>query len=86
MLPLVGGPLSRWTESVKEAVANYMNPGHLFRELGWTYFGPENGHDEPRLETLLRDLARVKGPVLLHVVTEKGRGYAEAHARTPPTR
>ena len=34
MLPLVGAPLARWTESVKEAVANYMNPGHLFRELG----------------------------------------------------
>jgi len=77
MLPVVGGPLSRWTENVKEAVANYMNPGHLFRELGWTYFGPENGHDEPRMETLLRDLARVKGPVLLHVITEKGRGYGK---------
>ena len=89
MLPLVGAPLSRWTESVKEAVANYMNPGHLFRELGWTYFGPENGHDEARLETLLRDLKRVKGPVLLHVVTEKGRGYGKptkdaAHALSAP--
>ena len=89
MLPLVGGPLSRWTENVKEAVANYMNPGHLFRELGWTYFGPENGHDEERLETILRDLARVKGPVLLHVITEKGRGYGKptkdaAHAVSAP--
>jgi 1-deoxy-D-xylulose-5-phosphate synthase len=89
MLPLVGGPLSRWTESVKDAVANYMNPGHLFRELGWTYFGPENGHDEARLEVLLRDLRRVKGPVLLHVVTEKGRGYGKptkdaAHALSAP--
>lgn len=89
MLPLVGGPLARWTESVKEAVANYMNPGHLFRELGWTYFGPENGHDEARLEVLLRDLQRVKGPVLLHVVTEKGRGYGKptkdaAHALAAP--
>ncbi len=77
MLPVVGGPLARWSESVKEAVANYLNPGHLFRDLGWTYFGPENGHDEQRLETLLRDLNRVKGPVLLHVVTEKGHGYAK---------
>ena len=89
MLPVVGGPLARWGESVKEADANYINPGHVFRELGWTYFGPENGHDEARLETLLRDLARVKGPVLLHVVTEKGRGYERetkdaAHAVSPP--
>jgi 1-deoxy-D-xylulose-5-phosphate synthase len=89
MLPLVGGALSRWAENVKEAMANYLSPGHVFRELGWTYFGPENGHDVLRLETLLRDLHRVEGPVLLHVITEKGRGYAEptldaAHAVSPP--
>ncbi len=76
-LPLVGGPLSRWAGNVKEAIANYINPGHLFRELGWTYFGPENGHDAESLERLLRDLKRVSGPVLLHVVTEKGRGAPE---------
>jgi 1-deoxy-D-xylulose-5-phosphate synthase len=89
MVPLVGSALSRWAENFKEAFANALSPGHLFRELGWTYFGPENGHDEPRLETLLHDLTRVKGPVLLHVVTEKGRGYARptsdaAHAVSPP--
>ncbi len=89
LIPLVGAPLSRWAASVKDAVANYVSPGHLFRDLGWTYFGPENGHDEPRLETLLRDLQRVKGPVLLHVVTEKGRGAPvqgtdAAHAVSAP--
>jgi 1-deoxy-D-xylulose-5-phosphate synthase len=89
MVPLVGERLAKWTKAVKESVANYLNPGHLFRELGWTYFGPENGHDEPRLETLLRELQRVKGPVLFHVVTEKGRGYGKptkdaAHAVSPP--
>ena len=88
LLPLVGGSLSRWVGSVKDAVANYLSPGHVFRELGWTYFGPENGHDVLRLETLLRDLQRVEGPVLLHVVTEKGRGYQTpgddaAHAVSP---
>ncbi len=88
LVPLVGGPLSRWAASMKEAVANYLSPGHIFRELGWTYFGPENGHDEPRLEVLLRDLQRVEGPVLLHVVTEKGRGAPvpgrdAAHAVSP---
>lgn len=89
LLPLIGESLSRWVGAVKEAVANYLNPGHLFRELGWTYFGPEKGHDVLRLETMLRDLRRVQGPVLLHVVTEKGRGYASpgrdaAHAVSPP--
>lgn len=89
LVPLVGGPLQRWATQVKEAVANYVSPGHLFRDLGWTYFGPENGHDEARLEVLLRDLRRVKGPVLLHVVTEKGRGAPvpgrdAAHAVSAP--
>ncbi len=91
MLPVVGGPVARWAEQVKEAVANSLNPGHLFRELGWTYFGPENGHDVARLEVLFRDLQRVKGPVHLHVVTEKGRGYAKetkdaAHAIAAPAK
>jgi 1-deoxy-D-xylulose-5-phosphate synthase len=88
VVPLVGEALSKWASDVKEAVANYVSPGHLFRDLGWTYFGPENGHDVLRLETLLRDLGRVKGPILLHVVTEKGKGYPHpstdaAHAVSP---
>ena len=87
-LPFVGHGLGRWAQQVKEAVANYMSPGHLFRELGWTYFGPENGHDVKNLESLLWSLERVKGPVLLHVITEKGRGAPEqgndaAHAVKP---
>ena len=72
--PFVGDKFSRWAGNVKEAFANAISPGHLFRELGWTYFGPENGHDVLRMEQLLHDLKRVDGPVLLHVVTEKGRG------------
>ncbi len=88
LLPLIGESLSRWVGSMKDAVANYLSPGQFFRELGWTYFGPESGHDVLRLETLLRDLQRVEGPVLLHVVTEKGRGYETpgddaAHAVSP---
>jgi 1-deoxy-D-xylulose-5-phosphate synthase len=89
LVPLFGRGLQRWAAQAKEAVANYMSPGQIFRDLGWTYFGPENGHDEARLEVLLRDLRRVKGPVLLHVVTEKGRGAPvpgsdAAHAVSAP--
>lgn len=71
MVPFVGDALSRFAGNVKEAVANYLSPGHLFRELGWTYFGPEDGHDVLRLEQLLLDLHRVEGPVLLHLVTRR---------------
>ena len=50
MLPLVGESLSRWAGSVKDAVANYVSPGHLFRELGWTYDplkGYSKSHNSP---------------------------------------
>ena len=83
-LPFVGGGLSRWAGNVKEAVANYLSPGHLFREFGWTYFGPENGHDVLKLEQLLLDLRRVEGPVILHVVTDRQRAIETLSAQAGP--
>ncbi|MFH1259352.1 MAG: 1-deoxy-D-xylulose-5-phosphate synthase [Elusimicrobiota bacterium] len=50
-------------------------PGMLFEEMGFSYFGPVNGHDLPGLTDVLRKIVELKGPVLLHVVTKKGKGY-----------
>jgi 1-deoxy-D-xylulose-5-phosphate synthase len=55
-----------------------MAPGLIFEELGFRYFGPVDGHDVQRLTTRLRDLRETKGPVLLHVITQKGRGHEMA--------
>ncbi|MFQ5845496.1 MAG: 1-deoxy-D-xylulose-5-phosphate synthase, partial [Planctomycetota bacterium] len=74
MLPLVGTPMSKWIPRVKEAIQHYMNPGVIFDELGFRYFGPIDGHDVHRLISRLRDLKETRGPVLLHVLTQKGRG------------
>ncbi len=52
--------------------------GHLFEELGFHYFGPVDGHDVEVLVREMNDLRDVKGPILLHVVTEKGHGYKPA--------
>lgn len=63
---------------LKEGLQNMVAPGVLFEEMGLKYFGPIDGHDLPVLEETLSDLRRFDGPVLLHVVTRKGRGYGPA--------
>ncbi|MFH1380211.1 MAG: 1-deoxy-D-xylulose-5-phosphate synthase [bacterium] len=56
-------------------------PGMLFEEMGFSYFGPVDGHDISHLIPVLKNLLERKGPVLLHVVTQKGRGYAHAEKK-----
>jgi len=56
----------------------FMFPGMLFEEMGFCYLGPVDGHDLPKLIEVLQGVKNLKGPVLLHVVTKKGRGYAKA--------
>ena len=79
-IPVVGTPLSKWIPRVKEAIQHYMNPGLIFEELGFRYFGPVDGHDVQRMISTLRDIRDSKGPVFLHVITQKGRGYDVAEA------
>jgi 1-deoxy-D-xylulose-5-phosphate synthase len=50
-------------------------PGMLFEELGFAYFGPVDGHDVARLVEVLENIKTLKGPVLLHIITKKGKGY-----------
>ena len=53
-------------------------PGTLFEELGFSYYGPVDGHDLPTLMRLLSNLQKIEGPRLLHIVTQKGKGYQPA--------
>jgi 1-deoxy-D-xylulose-5-phosphate synthase len=55
-------------------------PGMLFEELGFAYFGPIDGHDVGRLVEVLENIKTLKGPVLLHIITKKGKGYDLAEA------
>jgi len=50
-------------------------PGMLFEELGFSYFGPVDGHDIGRLVEVLENIKNLKGPVMLHIITKKGKGY-----------
>ena len=64
----------RWEEHMK----GMLMPGTLFEELGFTYIGPIDGHDLPLLVSTLENMRAMHGPRFLHVVTQKGRGYAPA--------
>ena len=66
--------MSRWEEHVKGMVV----PSTLFEELGFNYLGPIDGHDLPTLIRTIRTARDVNGPNLLHIITEKGKGYARA--------
>ncbi len=66
-----------------QAARSVITPLSFFQELGLTYYGPVDGHDIPRLERLLRVVERRNEPCVIHIITEKGRGYAPA-ALNPP--
>jgi 1-deoxy-D-xylulose-5-phosphate synthase len=75
-----GETAQKIAHKAKESLKTFMTPGHLFEALGFRYFGPIDGHDLDLVVETLRDVKRIGGPILLHVVTEKGKGYSFAEA------
>ena len=74
-IPVVGDSLVHGVEHIKENLKRlYLRDGALFEEMGITYYGPVDGHDLEELDAFLRVAKQSDGPVLLHVVTEKGHG------------
>ena len=82
-IPGVGGKLRELFRRIKEGLHNLIVPTILFEELGFKYFGPVDGHDVGGLIDLLQKLRLVRGPVLLHVLTVKGKGYRFAEEDSP---
>lgn len=78
MVPVLGKRMEGTLEHLKALVTKSMVPGQIFEELGFRYFGPVDGHNIPLLIQTLNEVKRVEGPVLLHVVTEKGKGFLPA--------
>jgi len=77
-LPVVGESLTKGIESVKNLVKYAVLPGVLFEELGFKYFGPIDGHDITEMTKVFRQTQKINGPVLVHVLTKKGKGYEPA--------
>lgn len=79
-VPLVGGTLGWMNERLLSALKNHRGAAAVFEALGFRYFGPFDGHDLASLCHELENLRQLRGPRLVHVVTEKGRGLAAAAA------
>ncbi|MGO0122558.1 1-deoxy-D-xylulose-5-phosphate synthase [Desulfothermobacter acidiphilus] len=79
-LPRVGPRLRDLVLRLKGSVKYLMIPGMIFEELGFTYLGPVDGHHLPTLISLLERARSLQGPILVHVVTRKGKGFKPAEA------
>ena len=77
-IPVYGGKLVKGLRNTKQGIKQFFVPGMFFEEMGITYLGPVDGHNIPRLMRVFQDAKRVNGPVLVHVLTKKGKGYAPA--------
>jgi 1-deoxy-D-xylulose-5-phosphate synthase len=77
-LPLVGSTADQAAYRVKEGLKQLLQPSTMFESLGIKYAGLVDGHDEPALEVMLSRAKKLREPVVVHVVTEKGHGYGPA--------
>jgi 1-deoxy-D-xylulose-5-phosphate synthase len=77
-VPLLGDKLERGVEGALAALREMFEPPAFFEMLGVRYTGPFDGHDIPGLERALRNAREFDGPIVVHVLTQKGRGYAPA--------
>ena len=84
-IPVVGGKLAQAADRVKDSLKYLVVSGVFFEELGFKYLGPIDGHDFEALEDHLEYAKKVKGPVLLHVITKKGKGFKPAENDTVGT-
>jgi 1-deoxy-D-xylulose-5-phosphate synthase len=79
-LPGIGGSFYRWAKHAEESFKGFLTPGMLFEELGFKYVGPIEGHRLDHLIETFKNVRDLEGPILVHVITKKGKGYRPAEA------
>lgn len=77
-LPRIGGDIYKLAKRSEESFKAFVTPGMLFEAFNFDYFGPINGHNLDHLIDILNNIKHLKEPVLLHVITKKGKGYLPA--------
>ncbi|MHB1125344.1 MAG: 1-deoxy-D-xylulose-5-phosphate synthase [Bacillota bacterium] len=77
-LPAIGKRVVKAAERIKDSLKYLVVPGMIFEELGFTYLGPIDGHNIPALLQVLARAKDLSGPVLVHAITKKGKGYPPA--------
>lgn len=79
-IPAIGDSVAKTLERAKDSLKYFLVPGMIFEELGFTYIGPIDGHNVAKLCEALQAAKAIEGPVLVHVITQKGRGYGPAES------
>lgn len=74
-IPYIGKPIISFAHYTKQIIKRAVFRNMYFEDIGFTYLGPVDGHDIKKLEDILERSKKIKGPVLIHVVTKKGKGY-----------
>ncbi len=79
-IPMIGDRLMGIAKKAEDSLITFLTPGMLFEGLGFNYLGPIDGHDIDSLIATLEGARDLKGPVLVHILTTKGKGYGPAEA------
>jgi len=79
-IPAIGNNILHFAKRAENSLKGFLTPGILFEALGFEYIGPIQGHDLPQLIEVFQNSRKVEGPVLIHVMTKKGKGYPPAEA------
>ncbi len=74
-IPYIGNGLVKIAKSIKRGIKQIFIQNMYFEDIGFTYFGPVDGNDIEKLESILNLASREEGPVLVHIITKKGKGY-----------
>ena len=77
-IPFAGRFTKNFIKKAKSQLKYLLLPGVLFQELGFKYYGPVDGHDIEQLVSVVKNVKEIRGPVLVHVLTKKGKGYGAA--------
>lgn len=80
-VPVVGNPMIEHIRKTKSSLKQLIVPGMFFEDMGITYLGPIQGHNIPMLVRAFNEAKKIEGPVLLHVLTQKGKGYEPAETQ-----
>ena len=77
-IPLIGRLIVKITHGIKKGIKSLIIPNMYFEDIGFTYLGPVDGHNIEDLENIMEKSKNIEGPVLIHTVTKKGKGYSFA--------
>lgn len=80
-IPIIGTPATKVIKHFKTKIRLALNQKTIFEDLGFNYYGPIDGHDIRKLTQVFESVKSIKGPVLVHVITKKGKGYAMAESK-----